>query len=72
MVDTLLMHQEKSAESKVLEQLDLVSETGNVREYGVLTLHRPSNVDKLDVFARMFSAIAQISHTLPIIFPVHP
>jgi UDP-N-acetylglucosamine 2-epimerase (non-hydrolysing) len=41
-------------------------------DYGLLTLHRPSNVDLRDAFERILSALEVISAKLPIVFPVHP
>jgi UDP-N-acetylglucosamine 2-epimerase (non-hydrolysing) len=38
----------------------------------VLTLHRPSNVDLPETFARILAALEEITQTLPVIFPVHP
>lgn len=40
--------------------------------YGVVTLHRPSNVDDADAFAGIGRALRTISQDLPLIFPVHP
>jgi len=40
--------------------------------YGVVTLHRPGNVDAADVFARIAAALNAIARELPLIFPVHP
>jgi UDP-N-acetylglucosamine 2-epimerase (non-hydrolysing) len=40
--------------------------------YGVVTLHRPSNVDEAEAFAGIGGALRTISETLPLIFPVHP
>ena len=40
--------------------------------YGVVTLHRPSNVDDAANFARIGAALREISNELPLIFPVHP
>ena len=40
--------------------------------YGVVTLHRPSNVDEAEAFAGIGGALREISETLPLIFPVHP
>jgi len=42
------------------------------QRYGVVTLHRPGNVDAADVFARIAAALNAISQALPLIFPVHP
>jgi len=41
-------------------------------EYALLTLHRPSNVDEAETFLEIMSAIADISATIPVLFPVHP
>ncbi|MCB1908077.1 MAG: UDP-N-acetylglucosamine 2-epimerase (non-hydrolyzing) [Rhodocyclaceae bacterium] len=40
--------------------------------YGVVTLHRPSNVDDAATFARIGAALEHLSQRLPLIFPVHP
>lgn len=40
--------------------------------YGVVTLHRPSNVDDPLNFARIAGALKEIAADLPLIFPVHP
>jgi UDP-N-acetylglucosamine 2-epimerase (non-hydrolysing) len=44
----------------------------NGGRYGVVTLHRPSNVDDPAVFARIAGALKEIATDLPLIFPVHP
>ncbi len=46
--------------------------TGNGKRYGVITLHRPSNVDDAAMMARIASALTEIAAELPLIFPVHP
>jgi len=40
--------------------------------YGVVTLHRPSNVDDRDTFAGILGALAEIAQGLPLVFPIHP
>ncbi len=40
--------------------------------YGLLTLHRPSNVDDPAVLGRLLETLAEISQTVPLVFPVHP
>ena len=40
--------------------------------FGLLTMHRPSNVDDEVVLKRLLGAVDKISHDLPILFPVHP
>lgn len=67
MIDSLFYNLEKSKESKTCETLDLID-----KDYAVLTLHRPSNVDEREVFSGLLEALISISEKLPIIFPVHP
>jgi UDP-N-acetylglucosamine 2-epimerase (non-hydrolysing) len=40
--------------------------------YGVVTLHRPSNVDDLDALRGIAGALRTVSERLPLVFPVHP
>jgi UDP-N-acetylglucosamine 2-epimerase (non-hydrolysing) len=44
----------------------------NGGQYGVVTMHRPSNVDDPVMFARIAGALKEIANELPLIFPVHP
>lgn len=67
MIDTLLAHREAALALDVPGQLGL-----EPRRYGVLTLHRPSNVDDLSSLERLFGAIGAIAADLPLAFPVHP
>jgi len=46
--------------------------TANGGRYGVITLHRPSNVDNAEMMARIGGALTEIAQELPLIFPVHP
>jgi len=45
-------------------------ETG--RPYGLLTLHRPSNVDSPETLAGIWGAVLEIAEIAPILFLVHP
>jgi UDP-N-acetylglucosamine 2-epimerase (non-hydrolysing) len=40
--------------------------------FGVVTLHRPSNVDDFGVMANILRALVDVSRCLPLFFPVHP
>ncbi len=40
--------------------------------YGVVTLHRPSNVDNLADLGEIVEALVEIQKEIPLIFPVHP
>ncbi len=41
-------------------------------EYGVVTLHRPSNVDDKKILTGIIQALTEISQELPLVFPIHP
>ena len=41
-------------------------------QYGVLTLHRPANVDNPDALRFLISEICVVAAEIPLIFPVHP
>jgi len=40
--------------------------------YALLTLHRPENVDKKEVFVNILEAFKEVGNYIPIIFPIHP
>lgn len=68
MVDTLLAHRERAIEkSTVLQTLGLAD-----RQYAVMTLHRPSNVDNEDALQRMVQIIVATQKRLPVVLPLHP
>jgi UDP-N-acetylglucosamine 2-epimerase (non-hydrolysing) len=67
MIDSLFSNLERARESNIKTQLGL-----SERQYAVLTLHRPSNVDNRETFERILAALESISDSLPIVFPVHP
>ena len=41
-------------------------------QYGLVTLHRPSNVDETNVLISIVNTLDDISSSLPLIFPIHP
>jgi len=41
------------------------------RGYGLVTLHRPENVDDLETLASLLGALVELSRRLPLLFPVH-
>ncbi len=42
------------------------------REYGVVTLHRPANVDDPAILEKACAVLAEVSGKVELIFPVHP
>ena len=67
MIDTLLSHLERAQQSKILNDLELIS-----REYVVLTLHRPGNVDNQQQFLEILKALDEVQKRISIVFPIHP
>ncbi len=67
MIDTLLSARARAMESPVLDQLGLTE-----KGYGLITLHRPSNVDDADKLAALLGTIEDAAGDLPLVFPVHP
>lgn len=65
MIDTLYFQLDKL-------QKQYGGKKGDVKKYGVVTLHRPSNVDKEEIFAEILDALIEISQDIDIVFPVHP
>ena len=72
MIDTLLYNLEyavPAATSLTAAGLD-PDATGD--GYGLVTLHRPSNVDDPAVLRQLLTVLAQIGQRTPLLFPVHP
>jgi UDP-N-acetylglucosamine 2-epimerase (non-hydrolysing) len=67
MIDSLLDHLKLAERSNVRHDLGVEG-----KEYAVVTLHRPSNVDDEGTFSGILDALIEISQKLPIVFPVHP
>jgi UDP-N-acetylglucosamine 2-epimerase (non-hydrolysing) len=67
MVDTLLANLDRARDRPLLGELGLAPS-----EYGLVTLHRPSNVDDDVVFDRILDALRRIAQEHPLVFPAHP
>jgi len=72
MIDCLLRHLELAAKSPILDRLGVRQNGSGCRPYGVLTLHRPSNVDDPKTLQGILSAVSALAAELPVFFPVHP
>jgi len=71
MIDALRHFLPVAQKSRIGEDLDLKN-AANWQRFGVLTLHRPSNVDSTEKLAEILGAIDAIAAQIPVIFPVHP
>ena len=67
MIDTLLRLKERALASSVLEDLGV-----REGEFGLVTLHRPSNVDDRAMLEHLLAVLGDIAQELPLVFPVHP
>ncbi len=67
MIDSLEMMREKIENQAAFEEFGVKG--GN---YGLITLHRPSNVDDSETLEKFCRALVSIARKLPLIFPVHP
>jgi len=67
MIDTLLANLERTSAPAFWATLGL-----RAREYIVLTLHRPANVDAPEKLEGLLAAIGRGARGLPVVFPVHP
>jgi len=67
MIDSLFNNIDKSKTSLIHQDLNVT-----IGEYGVLTLHRPSNVDDKTAFIQIISALEKIGERITIVFPLHP
>ena len=67
MIDTLLAHRDAALALGTPARMGM-----QPGQYGVITLHRPSNVDDPRALEELFGAIGEISRDLPLVFPVHP
>ena len=67
MIDTLLANQHRFVKPAIFELLDLKE-----KEYLMLTLHRPANVDEADKLKALMAEIVSNVNDLPVVFPIHP
>lgn len=67
MIDTLLRMRPAARKLRTLDRLKLKKGA-----YSLLTLHRPSNVDREDDLRKFSTLLETISDSVPVVFPVHP
>jgi UDP-N-acetylglucosamine 2-epimerase (non-hydrolysing) len=67
MIDSLHRHLERALQSNVRQQFGL-----DQSRFGLVTLHRPANVDHESQLAEILGALEQIAREVPLYWPVHP
>jgi UDP-N-acetylglucosamine 2-epimerase (non-hydrolysing) len=66
MIDTLLNELGSTS-------MDTLEEVGvEPASYGLVTMHRPSNVDPPEVLGRLVDLLCELGETLTLVFPIHP
>ena len=66
MIDTLLAHRTAFESTEERDRLGLP------QDYGVVTLHRPSNVDGADSASAVVAALDGLAELIPLVIPLHP
>jgi len=66
MIDTLHRHLEEARRSEIKKTLKISG------RYGLVTLHRPSNVDTEDALEPLIRCLQEISRNLFLVLPLHP
>lgn len=67
MIDTLYKQMPRFQQPEVWQTLGLKE-----KEYIIMTLHRPANVDSQENLKYLIDEIVKSSHGLPLVFPIHP
>ena len=67
MIDTLRRFERRARASTILDSMGL--EAGG---FALVTLHRPSNVDRREDLDRIVTILEGTASRLPVVFPVHP
>ncbi len=67
MVDSLRCHLQTALKSDIRERLNILE-----AHFGLITLHRPANVDSHEKLRDIVEALGIISRELPLFWPVHP
>jgi UDP-N-acetylglucosamine 2-epimerase (non-hydrolysing) len=67
MIDTLLAQRERADRSGILERVGVAP-----KQYAVLTLHRPANVDDAETAGQILATLDDLRRRIPIVFPAHP
>jgi UDP-N-acetylglucosamine 2-epimerase (non-hydrolysing) len=67
MIDSLRSFLPKARQSRILERIEF-----EPREYALVTLHRPANVDDPRSLEELVDILTEITWRIPVVFPMHP
>lgn len=71
LVDNLLYQRDKLTFADI-SGFESAALKANLGTYGVVTLHRPSNVDTPEALERIGALLRGVAERVPLVFPVHP
>jgi UDP-N-acetylglucosamine 2-epimerase (non-hydrolysing) len=72
MIDTLKRNLLRIEDGNFAPSVPVATFCNGTKRYGVLTLHRPSNVDTREALSPVWHVLSEVARRLPILFPVHP
>lgn len=73
MIDSVVENLKRIEESTILKDLGLCDGHSDGRiVYGVITVHRPSNVDDCEVLTRIIDCLDELQKEVPLVFAAHP
>jgi len=77
MIDSLVEHLKKAGQTETRLETVMGTEISLgkdffAQQYGLLTFHRPGNVDDRENLARLLDTWIDISTRIPLVFPIHP
>ena len=72
MIDTLLANRAAAVPANATLAGTAIAQSALSGGYGLVTLHRPSNVDDRDTLTRLLGALAEIAQHLPLVLALHP
>lgn len=72
MIDSLLAHRAQARSAAATLQAHGADPALLARPYGVVTLHRPSNVDQAQTLQPLLAVLREVSARLPLVFALHP
>jgi UDP-N-acetylglucosamine 2-epimerase (non-hydrolysing) len=67
MIDSLMRWSARAGERRAWEEFDL-----REKEYGLVTLHRPRNVDSPDRLREILRVLEKVAERMPLLYPIHP
>lgn len=67
MIDSLCRYQQKAAQTQLLSQLNI-----KPKDFILMTMHRPSNVDRKEKIEKVVALVKQICELKKVVLPIHP